>query len=376
MKILLHDYLYSGLTKEFYSNHNVKNLSYDEIKEKLTEYSYQWLPYFYLEGKEKGFEIDIVYSEDFLLQQKWCVENNIDCTADWDEKVAIEQIKKFSPDIYFFAGNFKYYKSFFKKIRDHVGFIACWISASIPNNLNLENIDLMISDNEKILNYAKAMGCRAVKMLSSLPNPSTSINTYKNRSKELVFTGSLGRQFKKRNAILKYLIENNIGVEIYGMGLGEDSLITTPIEVVLRRMFPKVYQKLYDNKIIPLANSLKSNVNPPIFGEDMMDVLSRTKMILNMHSDYDLNYAVNMRVFEALGSGCLLFTEQNREVEKYFKNAEHLIYYSDKKDLLKKINFYKRNKNLAGQIGKNGQKEILNNHTVSKRIGEFISIVN
>ena len=29
MKILLHDYLYSGLTKEFYSNHNVKNLSYD-----------------------------------------------------------------------------------------------------------------------------------------------------------------------------------------------------------------------------------------------------------------------------------------------------------------------------------------------------------
>ncbi|MBL52026.1 MAG: hypothetical protein CMG57_08730 [Candidatus Marinimicrobia bacterium] len=375
MKILLCDFFYSGLVQDYYSTIELEGKSYDEIKNGLVEYSYQWLPYFYIEGKKNNFNIDIVLSEDFLLQKKWSEENNLKFSKNWEESVLYQQIKIARPDIYFFAGNFKYYNNFFKKIKPFVGKIVCWISAEIPYNLNLNYVDLMISDNKKILEFANSKGINSVKMLSSVPLFNDSIKSYNNRANEIVFTGSLGRQFRKRNNILKYLIRNNIELQIFGMGLGEDSIITMPVELVVRRFVPNIYKYLYNNKLIPLVNSIKDNVQDPVFGKRMINVLNNTKMVLNVHSDFDIDYAINMRVFEALSMGCLLFTEKNKEVEKHFEDKKHLVIYSNENDLLEKINYFKKNKNLAKEICFNGQKEISKVHSTSSRFKEFINII-
>ena len=77
MKILLCDFLYPGLVKEYYSNISSKEKSYEELKNGITSFSHQWLPYFYLEGQEYNLNIDIVFPEDRILQKKWASEKNI-----------------------------------------------------------------------------------------------------------------------------------------------------------------------------------------------------------------------------------------------------------------------------------------------------------
>ena len=229
----------------------------------------------------------------------------------------------------------------------------------------------MISVNKKILDYSISKGTKAYKMLPSVPQFDGGIKKYKDRTIEMIFTGSLGRQFKERNNILKFLKNNNIALEIYGKGLAEDSFVTMPIEVFIRKLFPNIYDELYIKKYIPIINSLKNNVKNPIFGKTMISTLNNSKMVLNVHSDFDINFAINMRVLEALSMGCLLFTEKNTEVEKHFQHNKHLVIYSNKEDLLEKIKFYKQNPELSMQISLEGQKEVSLRHNISKRFKEF-----
>ena len=309
MKILFNDFLYKGLTDNFYESLNHSNFSYDHLKDELSRFSYQWLPYFYLEGKSRNLDINIIYSQDIVLQKKWAIENDIQFSRNWEEEIAIQQIKAFLPDFYFFAGNFKYYKFFFNKIKPFVGKIGCWISSSIPSNLNISDVDIMISDNDKILEYAKSKNCRTAKMLSSVPLK-RELKSFNDRQNQIIFTGSLGRQFKERANILKSLASEDLGLKIFGMGLSEDLILTLPIEVIIRRYFPGMYRELSRRKILPIFNPLKRYVEPPVFGKKMFNLLENSCMVINMHSSFDLNYAINMRVFEALSAGCLLFTEK------------------------------------------------------------------
>ena len=108
----------------------------------------------------------------------------------------------------------------------------------------------------------------------------------------------------------------------------------------------------------------------------MISTLNNSKMVLNVHSDFDIDFAINMRVFEALSMGCLLFTEKNNEVEKHFQHNKHLVIYSDKVDLLEKIKFYKQNPELSMQISLEGQKEIALKHNISKRFKELYLKIN
>jgi translation elongation factor EF-Ts len=60
------------------------------------------------------------------------------------------------------------------------------------------------------------------------------------------------------------------------------------------------------------------------------------RFILNFHSDFDKNRAVNYRVFESLASGSLLFTDENLAQSLLFKDKQHLVCYKDKEDLINK----------------------------------------
>ena len=90
--------------------------------------------------------------------------------------------------------------------------------------------------------------------------------------------------------------------------------------------------------------------------------MANFKFTINCHSDFDRNNAINMRVFESLACGNLLFTDSHSFMKKFFINKKHLIYYRNKKELLNKINYYKNNLNEAEQISLNGHKLVLIKH--------------
>ena len=125
------------------------------------------------------------------------------------------------------------------------------------------------------------------------------------------------------------------------------------------------------------SRSELSNISKkPLFGSELFDYMSNFKYILNSHSDFDINFAVNYRVFESLSLGSLLFTDLNKKVSEYFKDEEHLVTYSSIEDLFEKINFFKKNEKKAIELSKNGYKLIQNKHTTVIRLNEFKKILN
>ena len=107
----------------------------------------------------------------------------------------------------------------------------------------------------------------------------------------------------------------------------------------------------------------------------MFNLLENSCMVINMHSSFDLNYAINMRVFEALSAGCLLFTEKNILVQKYFENEKDLVIYRSLNDLSKKIRYFKKNTDEALEIAKRGKSKIIEKHGINVRFNEFLSVI-
>ena len=122
----------------------------------------------------------------------------------------------------------------------------------------------MISDNDKILEYAKSKNCRTAKMLSSVPLK-RELKSFNDRQNQIIFTGSLGRQFKERANILKSLASEDLGLKIFGMGLSEDLILTLPIEVIIRRYFPGMYRELSRRKIFCQYLTLLRGMLSPLY---------------------------------------------------------------------------------------------------------------
>ena len=51
----------------------------------------------------------------------------------------------------------------------------------------------------------------------------------------------------------------------------------------------------------------------------MFNELRRFRFCLNTHPDFDQNKNINARVYEALASGCLLFSDRNITMQKNLK---------------------------------------------------------
>jgi len=118
-------------------------------------------------------------------------------------------------------------------------------------------------------------------------------------------------------------------------------------------------------------NDLKGFVGTA-FLEDANKLFNSSKVCLNKSMNNDLN----MRVFEILGSGNLLITDQLTEdtgFSEMFQNKKHLLTYrEDAEDL---ISFYTKNDYLREKIALTGLKEAFEKHTYSKRVEDILQII-
>ena len=92
----------------------------------------------------------------------------------------------------------------------------------------------------------------------------------------------------------------------------------------------------------------------PIYGYEMYQVLNRTKILINKHIE-DTEYAGNMRLFEATGSGCLLLTDNKKNLDQFFEINKDVVIFDDKNDLINKISYYLKYQDKIKKIAKKGK---------------------
>lgn len=82
------------------------------------------------------------------------------------------------------------------------------------------------------------------------------------------------------------------------------------------------------------------------------------------------------RLFEVPGSGGFLLTEEINGLDKFFNLGKEMATFSNKKDLLSKVNYFLQHDSERETIAKNGRKRVLKDHTYEKRLSNLVKIIS
>lgn len=128
--------------------------------------------------------------------------------------------------------------------------------------------------------------------------------------------------------------------------------------------------------LIQNNNFTTNDVNKYYDWPQMFEIYLQSKIVINISRD-DYSKDANMRCFEAMGCGALLFTQLPSElVELGFKEGKHFIGFENEIDLLKKVNYYLENTEERLIIAAEAQNKVLTEHTYLKRVEKLIGYVN
>ncbi len=94
----------------------------------------------------------------------------------------------------------------------------------------------------------------------------------------------------------------------------------------------------------------------PVWSESFYSAISRSSMAVNLNRGKPKKYSSSNRIGSLIGNGLLTFIDYKKKFNHFFKDNE-IIFYHNKHDLSDKINFYKRNIDLAKKIAQKGQEK-------------------
>ena len=92
----------------------------------------------------------------------------------------------------------------------------------------------------------------------------------------------------------------------------------------------------------------------PVWGDDFINVISNSKMGLNLSRGEPLKYYSSDRIAQLFGNGLLTFLDEKTHLNELFSNKE-AIFYKDINDLAEKILKYKKDNSKRKKISKNGK---------------------
>ena len=131
----------------------------------------------------------------------------------------------------------------------------------------------------------------------------------------------------------------------------------------------------YIKKLIKNNSKIKFDIYgmnkiQPVWGNDFLDAISKSKMGLNLSRGKAAKYYSSDRIAQLLGNGLLTFIDEQTQFRDLVgKNS--IVYYSNLDDLSYKINKYKKDIKIAKKIAKNGR-DIYHKHFNSTIVGDYM----
>ena len=372
MKILIIDTYYPTFLKKFHDDlkkSELNNSSFFEHKKALLSRNFGTSDFYSRHLNLMGLEAIDIVANDFLLQEKW--ENEFLKTKrasklvfpnkyfhlplcgeflkriDFLRYVTLAQIKKITPDIVFCQDLWFFSPEQLQEIKFCSKLLVGQIASRLPSDKLLKNFDLILTSFPHFVPRIRNKGVSSeyfkigfeTSMFEDLP--------YQDRDIPISFIGGITRHHKKSLELLEY-ISRKIPIQIYGYGANR----------------------------LPRSSPIRKHHFGEVYGNEMYDILRRSKITFNRHIDVAETNANNMRMFESTGMGSLLITDKKDNLNDLFHENKEVISYSKKEDALEKITYFLKNINEAGEIANRGRQKTHNEHSYSTRMEELIRILD
>ena len=139
-----------------------------------------------------------------------------------------------------------------------------------------------------------------------------------------------------------------------------------------RGKIPHIIDKYNGSKYVGLATNKNYNNRYSCVNENYYNILKKSKIIVTANPP---DWEGDFRLWEALLVGNLVLCDKMilPHILKYpLIDKKHLVFYNNQNDLLNLINYYILNENERIQIGNEGRKYCLENHTFANRLDEIL----
>jgi spore maturation protein CgeB len=360
MKILLFWCFYQKYIDQLYrSNPHLENLTYDEQLDFILSDYFGWPPALVKRLVEKNCKVEILIVNLLPLQRAWAQENSYTFHEQtWQYDIPVEQVKSFRPDVIWIGSMFQYYGDYLNNLRAYCQKIFAWIASPVTRSLDLTTVDCILTSHQNFHEYFIHQGksCEILlpafepKILNTIPSVIRDI--------ECSFIGSLSYMHLQRMKVIKDLADR-IPIQIWS------DLPKLVSRGLLNPKFIQNYLKM---------GRVRARTHPSVWGLEMYAMLARSQMTINIHVDVAGGLAGNIRMFEATGTGALLFTEAAPNIQELYQPDVEIVTYENSNDLVEKIDYYINNPQARAEIAKAGQEKTLTVHSTSQRSQELLSI--
>jgi hypothetical protein len=309
-------------------------------------YSY-WL-------KEHGWDTCDVIGNHEALQQLWHNEQGNILDHGDGKRVALEQIKKFDPDVLFLQDLSFFDANTLKFIREeyHVNLIAAQCSCPMPSERNIQACDVIFTSFPHYVEEFNKLGVKGV-------------------FSRLAFDPRV-----RDKLTIDFIQHKKIPVSFIG-GVGYPSHWKAGLEVLetLSKRLEEFRWFGYGVETLPNGMALKDRYCHQAWGMDMYNIVARSNIVLNRHGEVSKQYANNMKLFETTGCGAMLLTDHKSNLAEMFEVGKECVSYSDADHAADLARFFVEHPKEAEEIAVRGLKRTLQDHTYTKKMGHISFIL-
>ena len=283
------------------------------------------------------------------------------------QELEIEDIKKFQPDIIFgYDYSFLYsdnneLKDYIKTKQNEIKLIHYF--ADVPN-------EKFAYINKPEL-YEEFKKIKAISYIwdetytSTLPNCKylpmainyKSYRTEEDKKYQITFVGR--PLLDKRQEIIAALIKKfGLKVNIFSY---EKHFLQSVEEMKTKQLLNEYELEIYKNAY---RGYLETE-------QELANVFYNSNININVTIQGETG--LNHRVFAVLASKGFLLTDETQDIHRYFNNSKELEVYKNIDDLLDKVAFYLKNKEIAQKIGLWGFAKVAKSHNYTARVNKILS---
>lgn len=391
---------YQEYLKNFYARYPFsKQQSYQEQYDQLMGDAFGWSDFFSKNLRKLGVEAYEIVANAESLQKAWASEHGLKFSSDWMKSIILEQLRAYKSDVILFQDSQIFNGDWVKELRSRIPSLKTvigWCGAAYTDEYmrQFKVFDYMLTCAPHFLSEFVKHGMSTYQInhafeASLLPRVSRN-NTHPEI--DFLFIGSLFSPHNTRKQAIETLLESGIDLQVYtnlqtispvrllakrSAYLAAGVLKTTGLES-LAKLLPGVKKAILWSEFPTspqYSKVLKGAVHTPIFGLEMIRVLSRAKIGLNVHVDASCQYAGNSRLFEVTGLGRCLLTDWKENLHELFELNQEVVTYKSVEECVEKAKWLLDHSVEREAIAKAGQARTLRNHTFKERSEQLDEII-
>lgn len=282
------------------------------------------------------------------LQQQWAKKVGMTGRPSLDE-ILLAQIEEHSTDIFYNLDPIRYGNAFLKRLPGTVKKTIAWRAAPSRGAQFLDH-HLIVNNYPSLAEHYRSLGAKTAYFF---PGHDPAMDNYamnQDRPIDVLFIGGFSRHHLQRAAALEAVSQLS---ERYCVVFNLDvSLATKIAETPLGLVGP--FRKLRR------PANIRQVSKDPVFGLDMYRQISRAKVVINGRVDIAGIDRGNMRVWESLGCGAALVTDDGI-YPRGMKPGTDFLTHNTASDILECINSLLSNERHRFEVSTSGRKMIQSN---------------